>query len=157
MLKGQKALTRCINEFLSQFGVKATLTDDFCYWHHKNFIEYTLFTTAKCTKDFMASVERCNPIVKADEFLWSLLHEVGHHYTMDSIDKDTYEEIWEIKAEIEKGKIPAYKYYDLLDERLATEWAVKYANTHTEELSKFWEKCQDKILKFYLANGVVDE
>ena len=105
-------------------------------------------------EDFLNSVLRLEPEVEADVFLWSLLHEVGHHETYDEISDEENDYCDDTKKKIEEGELPNELYYDMIDERLATEWAVEYANTHKEELKAFWEKLQPAIMDFYRLNKV---
>ena len=153
-LRGVKRISRVINEFLKPFECTARMGTDFCYLYHKSLIFYSVLWTNNGAEDFLNSVLRLKPEVDADIFLWSLLHELGHHETYDEIDDEENDYCDETKKRIEAGELPNEMYYNLTDERMATEWAVEYANTHKEELAKFWEKLQAAILNFYEVNGV---
>lgn len=171
-LKGVDEVTAIINEFLAPFELTCKLGLDFGYYPSDNLITYA-FTYVDIDVDgFLASVERLEPEVNADIFLWSLLHEVGHHETIDEMTAKENRACDKAKAKINKkvkklnkrmakGKkvklsamVKLESYYDMLDERLATEWAVNYANTHKEELAKFWEKLGAAIRNFYELNEV---
>ena len=153
-LKGVKRISRIINEFLKPFECTARMGTDFCYLYHKNLIFYSIVWMNNGAEDFLNSVLRLEPEVEADVFLWSLLHEVGHHETYDEISDEENDYCDDTKKKIEEGELPNELYYDMIDERLATEWAVEYANTHKEELKAFWEKLQPAIMDFYRLNKV---
>lgn len=153
-LKGVKRISRIINEFLKPFECTARMGTDFCYLYHKNLIFYSIVWMNNGAEDFLNSVLRLEPEIEADIFLWSLLHEVGHHETYDEISDEENDYCDDTKKKIEEGELPNELYYDMIDERLATEWAVEYANTHKEELKAFWEKLQPAIMDFYKLNKV---
>lgn len=153
-LKGVKRISRIINEFLKPFECTARMGTDFCYLYNKNLIFYSIVWMNNGAEDFLNSVLRLEPEVEADIFLWSLLHEVGHHETYDEISDEENDYCDDTKKKIEEGELPNELYYDMIDERLATEWAVEYANTHKEELKAFWEKLQPAIMDFYKLNKV---
>ena len=171
-LKGVEEVTAIINEFLEPYELTCELGADFAYYPGEDRITYAFTYVDIDASGFMASVERLNPEVNADIFLWSLLHEIGHHETIDmmtnrenrycdrfkkKLNKRT-EKINKRLAKGKKVKLSAMAeleaYYDVLDERLATEWAVEYANTHQEELAEFWEKLAPAIKNFYELNEV---
>lgn len=171
-LKGVEEVTAIINDFLKPFELTCQLGTDFSYLPGDNLITYA-FTFVDIDADgFLASVERLNPEVNADIFLWSLLHEIGHHETIDTLtDKqnrycDKFKEklnkrIKKFNKRMSKGKkvklsavVKLEDYYDVLDEKLATEWAVEYANSHQEELAEFWNKLGVAIKNFYELNEV---
>lgn len=153
-LKGIKRISRIINEFLKPFECTARMGTDFCYLYHKNLIFYSIVWMNNGAEDFLNSVLRLEPEVEADIFLWSLLHEIGHHETYDEISDEENDYCDDTKKKIEEGELPNELYYDMIDERLATEWAVEYANTHKEELKAFWGKLQPAIMDFYRLNKV---
>lgn len=47
-------------------------------------------------------------------------------------------------------------YFNLPDEKAATEWGIRYITTHEKEIKKLWDKLQPAIFKFYKINGIVD-
>lgn len=171
-LKGVEEVTAIINEFLEPYELTCKLGPDFAYHPSDNLITYAFTYVDIDAEGFMASVERLHPEVHADIFLWSLLHEIGHHETIDMMtDKENRycdrfkkklnkrtEKINKRLAKGKKVKLSAMAeleaYYDVLDEKLATEWAVEYANTHQEELAEFWEKLAPAIKNFYEVNEV---
>lgn len=157
MLKGIVKIDKIINKFLEPFECTARLSTDFGYYHTENLITYALVETEKGRASFMQSVERLKPTVTADVFLWSLLHEIGHHETMDYMTDKEEKLSNKIKEEVAQTKRPYADYYNAPDEKLATTWAVEYAETHTEELLTFWNKLQKAIMDFYKENNIKRE
>ena len=154
MLKGIIEINNIINDFLKQFDCTATIGADFEYIYAENLIHYAFIVSDKSEIQFMNSVNRCNPKVTCDIFLWSILHELGHHKTIDDLtDNDVYISNW-IKYMIDEKCIDENEYYNCPDEKAATEWAVSYANSHIEELSNLWIKLQAAIMNFYIANEI---
>ena len=97
--------------------------------------------------------------VHADIFLWSLLHEVGHHETWDDLTNEEMSLSQEMKYAIsecenlrpnDRDKI----YFYIPDEYLATEWAAQYMRDNVQEVTKFWNTLQPLILNFYKKHGI---
>lgn len=143
-------IDRVINDFTGQFGCTAKLGEIFLYLPHVNHINYELDfggysrTHQKMNRDFMNSVKRCKPQIKLNVFMWSLLHEIGHHHTYYDFTEDEIDRFTKKVHRIEKTK-SSKPYYDLPYERAATEWAVNYANTHQKEVLELWEKIKDAL------------
>lgn len=70
-------------------------------------------------------------------FTWALLHEVGHCMTEHLLSKRTNNHCLYAKAKIEKGKRPIEDYYFLADEKLATNWAIRFVNNNYDIVKKF--------------------
>lgn len=153
-IKGLKQIEKHVYKFTAQFGCSSSLGTDFCYYPLRRHIEYALFIKEDADKYFLESVERLNPNVTMDIFLWSLLHEIGHHETDNLITDDDENIIADTKRLIEAKRIDCREYYNCKDERYATLWAVTYANHHVEELSDFWNTMQKLIFKFYKKNKI---
>ena len=45
--------------------------------------------------------------------------------------------------------------FNLSVERAATEWALNYMATHSDEIAEFWSELQPAILRFYRKNGLI--
>lgn len=151
---GLKEIVDIVNDFTKQFNCKAEIDSDFWIDISNNRIHFALFLSERDNMEFMDSVYRCRPNVTMDIFMWSLLHEIFHAETYDDLTDEEIEYSRDMKDLISMGEIPRCEYYDLPIERLATEGAVKYANTHFKELKSFWEKLQPAILNFYEINNI---
>ena len=162
-LKGLKRVNSIINEFLNQFGLTAQLEPEFSYWRDDFHIGYSLAVVNAADKYFLPFCEHIDNRVKADIFLVSLMHEVGHHFTQFSFSDETWEQNNEVKEHISVvlGKCPnkAAKwnnvYFNLETEKAATAWGLNYLATHSEEVAEFWAELQPAIMRFYRKNGLL--
>lgn len=153
-LKGVDELNKVVNDFVNKFGCTATLADIFCAKIKEKKIYYSLFYSEEQEESFIKSVERQNPKVDMDIFLWSLLHEIFHIITFKQVTKIELIYSHLIRKFIKKGVINPDRYYYLPIEVKATKGAVEYANTHIEELAKFWKELKATILNFYEINNI---
>lgn len=145
-----KKIDEIINKFVSQFDCRAMHGGEFCYLHGIDTVMYEL-DFGRCDKnnrDFMASVKRQGPRIKLNVFVWSLLHEVGHHMNDEEFDEEEMYRIYKKKARIFKNR-HTRQYFYLPDEVGATKWAVEYANTHREEILAFWNELYEATLELY--------
>lgn len=155
-MKGLSKITKLLNNFVKTIDKELFVEEDsdFAYYPSSNKITYSLVVSEKDNADFMQSVEFFNPSVKCDIFLWSILHEIGHHKTIDELSEFDLEKSELIKFLAAGGAIPEKRYYECPDERAATGWAVQYAEFHTSILAEFWEKLQKAIMRFYKLNHI---
>lgn len=139
-----------LTKFLMNFGLKPKLEECFRYNSNTGEVYYELdfggysARTQDGNRDFFNSVKRQNPKVKLNLFIWQLLHEVGHHYTLFTFTK----------KEIMRGRKKVYRlahncatnpYYTIPYEVAATKWAVEYANTHQKEIKEFWNELEPVV------------
>jgi hypothetical protein len=163
-LKGIKELNSVINDFLSEFNVTADISDEFCYWTESESISYTLIMPERGKNYFMSNFNRMAPDLVCDEFLASLLHEVGHHMTGDLFDESDEYYSYDVRDSIakcleteptEEVIADLYRqYFELPDEYEATAWAIEYMRENSEKVAEFWNRCHKAIMKFYFVNAV---
>lgn len=156
-LKGIEKINNIINELTEEFGIHAELGEDFSALCAENKITYTLVCTDEAKQYFLADVEARYPEIKADIFLWCLLHELGHCMTDDmwSVAEDDY--FWMQKdrcSEIEDDEARYAYYYAIPDEFFATKWAGDFMLENIEYLGEFWQRLQAAIIMCYIENGV---
>lgn len=149
-----KKIDEIINRFVSQFGCRAVHGREFCYYQDADteadtvMYELDFGRCDKNNRDFMASVKRQNPRIKLNVFVWSLLHEVGHHMNDDEFDEEELDRIYKKKARIFKNG-HTRPYFYLPDEVCATKWAVDYANSHREEVLAFWNELYAAVTELF--------
>lgn len=165
-LKHIDELKAVVDEFVEgRFGIKTEIDTDFAYYPHEEIVTWSFFMTEKSDKYFQQFVEMEFPNVTADIFLWSLLHEVGHHMTFNEWNDaqfDFNEEVKEAAAKVLEKENPTeaedkyahFLYFSTPDERRATEWAAHYMETHSEGVEKFWLKFVEEFNKFLTLNKV---
>lgn len=146
-------LDECVTDFLNDLGygeLTASLEDEFAYYADTEEITYTLFDIAYFDLGFQKYVQTNYPNCPTiSVFTLSILHELGHHITKDSLMPEPW-----LEAAIEKksfGKIKCntmeeaiamqVKYCGLYDERIATNKAI-------EVLTDNYQTCLDFELHF---------
>ena len=159
--KELKPITKAINKWtMKNFGVKTVLNTDFCAWCDEQKIGYSLFVGIQDAETFLTDVSTRYPEIKADYFLWCLLHEIGHCMTDDlwtEEEQERFDEQLERMTEIENTKEKSYWYYSMPNEFFATRWAGDFMMAHPKKIAKFWNKIQPMILKFYEKNNLTNE
>ena len=166
-VKGEKKLNKAISKELEPFGIsKATCTDEYSYNYENENITFKLTEGTNEDIWFIDFVEeRFNYQVRFP-FVMSLLHEVGHHKANDDIDGEVYEFCLQEKKRIEEemenadgkySKVLEYQYFNLPDEIMATQWAVKWAKKHPKKVRDMWYRMKKALLDFYAENGIFDD
>jgi len=166
MIKGYNKLNKTVSAQLKPFGIsKAVCSDDYSYLFEKEVVTFKLTENTLEDRWFMEFVkDRFDYNVKYP-FIFSLLHEVGHHKTFDDICDSIYDFCDTEKeridnemqtADIKKSKKLEWQYFSLPDELLATNWAVQYCKTHPRTIEKMWNEIVNALQEFYLINGLYD-
>lgn len=165
-LKGMRKLNKTIKKQLEPFGIeKAKLSTEYSYVFSKNMITYKLTESIEDEYFNEFVFERFGYKVE-NNFIFSLLHEVGHHVANDEIEGMIYNFCQEEKERIETDiqftedeteiKALEYQYFNLPDEIMATQWAVKYAVNHPFELQVMWACIKESLCNFYAKNGLTE-
>lgn len=164
-LKGKEQLDKVINGFVSQFGCTAEFGADFNYCYETGKLQYSLLMGATANETFIDFI--CENFPEAAEitdniFIWSLLHEIGHHETWQLWSDTEQAEFDETKKLIdalsmccESDEVYAKSctaYYYILDERVATAWAANYIYFHEKELREFWRDWLEELWTFCIVN-----
>lgn len=157
-LKGEAEITNIIDEFLNPFGCTSTMWLDFSYYYESNLITWSLLVSDTTDNTFKQFVEKEFSYITADLFLWSLLHELGHHETCDYWSEEEQIKFDEQKDKLENSTEDYAKscieYYYIQDEYEATKWAADYMEEHIEKISELWDKLQEAIMNFYELNEI---
>ena len=95
---------------------------------------------------FLNFVEKLFPEIKADIFLWSFLHEVGHHETIDDFDDLEHQVYHHI---VQRVEISDEYYYNLPIEKAATEWAGEFMKNNVSEVQRLWNNIQPVLKRLY--------
>ena len=159
-IKGKKAFTKVINDFVSQFGLTAKFGKEFQAVPEKNRVDFTLAEKEELINEFMVNAEMRFPQIHAHPFIWLLLHEVGHMQTIDFFTipeqcrfndkkKDLYETL-----NTEDYSLVSEWYQLLPDEYMATLWAGTYMIEHEKEVAKFNKKLNKAMAKFCKKNAI---
>lgn len=160
IVKGLNRINKIINDFTQKnFGVTAELNAEFQAFCGSKVINYTLFYDEDSRKFFMDDAEARFPDVKADIFLWCLMHEIGHCMTDDAWTEADTNFFLNIRDEylpfVEDDQMRYDLYHALPDEFIATNWAGNYMRKHPKKIAKFWAELQPAIIRMYKKNGVI--
>lgn len=153
-------LKKVVADFIEPFGCKSEMNTDFAYYPNEQIVTWSIFMAEKSDKYFQDYVNTFFPNIEADSFLWSLLHEVGHHMTYNEWTKDQLKLFEERKVEAEKTanneheSYGYYLYFSTEDEWLATRWAAEYMENNSEKVEKFWLKFVEVYNTFLLINKI---
>lgn len=157
-VKGLKKINKIINNFTqTNFNIKAKIGSDFLAFTDKMEIRYAVGVDSDDVKYFITDAISKYQGIKADPFIWLLLHEIGHCMTNDMFTPDEteyFEQMKEKLAYIRDDQDRNDWYHCLPDEFMATGWAARYMFNHGNKVAKFWNKLQPALIQFYMKNGV---
>ena len=135
-------LEKKVTKFVRRFGIKrAFCTDAFEY--QNGVINFTILSHPldETFIDFINN--KYNTDIAAWHFIFSLLHEVGHHVTFPVLSEDDLK--WEYVIRM-FGNPTNEEYFSLPAEDLANRWAINYIEKHPQECWDFQNKCY-KIMR----------
>ena len=165
-LKGVKALDKVFTAMLKGFGIsRATMGTSYAYWWQTEEITYQVVHGIEDNWFDEFVYQRFH--LKIHPMVLSLLHEVGHHYTLDDVEGSLNDfcesekeritkDMARVKSERAKKRIE-WEYFNLPDEIIATHWAVAYARKHPFQVKRMTKVCEKAMKKFYKVNNVVDD
>lgn len=159
-VKGLELFNKVVDKFVSKWDCSARVGTEFAYFYLTNEISWSLLVTEDADKYFQSFLNENFPDITADTFIWSLLHEVGHHETIDDwtpeeqkefdAKKDFIEELYKAKQD----KKISYLYFNLPDEYAATCWAAEYIRENPEEIEALLGELKEVAKVFYKLNEV---
>lgn len=166
-VKGKKKLNKAVSATLKPFGIrKAKVHKEYAYFLNNSLVTFKI-TEGSLEDDWFIEFvkERFDYDVKLP-FIFSILHEVGHHKTLEDVyaNDDLYNFCISEKKRIDKemktledetlARKLEFEYFNLPDEIIATAWAVSYMKNHPKKVKKMWEKCQKALMEFYKTNKI---
>lgn len=140
-------LEKNISKFARKFGVKrAYCTNEFAYYDEAHIITFT-FLRYDDDIDFINHIEKTYEVEDLESwyFIYSILHEIGHHMTLNQLTAEEYKEENIFRQIITENEA----YFNLKAERLANDWAINYLSEHFEDCWKLQQKCFS-IIRHYL-------
>lgn len=156
MLKGIDKLLNICTDFVNEIDEFEDVqmgVEFFCY-PTTNEIFISLVASENAVEEFMTTLLERTDIRDISEFTWSLLHEVGHCETWGVMTKRTTNHCRNVKRKIMQGKQPSVNYYYLTDERIATDWAIKFVENNYEKVKKFDKRILKYLKKFIIDNEI---
>lgn len=147
-------LDKKINNYCKKFGIDKVFCDkEFSYYPETDRISYTIiqYTTDNLVTQLIN--EKYNVDIEPFYFIFSLLHEIGHHMTIDELtDEDLQDDLMcrqmiipYIEDEIRQGRA----YINLIAEDYATRWAIDYIDNHLKECIKVQSRFIKIINHYY--------
>ena len=166
-LKGEEKLNKIFNQFFVELGypeIETELTNEFCYYYGQDKITYTLLEMPLSDIGFKNYLKKTYPTMpECSMFIFSLLHELGHHVTMPlffgskkwRVCKKRKSIVERMKDTTEEQEIKKQeKYCALYDEAIATKEAVKILIENYDYIVKFEKVWYNAVIDFYKENGV---
>lgn len=138
-------LNNCVNNFVKQFfeDYQAEIGLEFECFLDDCLIQYAIVATEKEEEEFYNNFVKRFPRAKNfSTFTLSVLHEIGHLETEDIMIDDT---------EIRNKPLTNKQYFNLYNEKIATNWAGRWINENFEEAKKINEtfiKLLDNVYNF---------
>ena len=138
-----KDINEVVNEIVQYFDEEysAYLADEFSADLTNSRVSYALLVEPISNDEFRNDfVSRFSVANKYGDFLLSLLHEIGHLETINDMVDD-----------IEKrGKITDNdKYFNLFNERIATDWAGFWLEDNEVLAKRFDTQIEEKLFNLY--------
>lgn len=157
MLKNTEKLENIVDRFVKSIDedLMAFMGTDFSYFYATDKIEFTIIVAEKMNDWFLEFVNNTFGVDFNDCFIISLLHEVGHHFTLDEIEDNDFNYCMDVKATLtSETKEECFTYFNLEDEWQATAWAVNYYLTNKEKCDKFIIEFAEAAQEFIILNKI---
>lgn len=120
-------INHTIQKFIQNFNEEydCCMELDFCAYLDTNTIAWSILCPDHSSQTFFENfVLRFPKVAGFDIFTLSILHELGHLETEDEMEDDTKERAKNLSDE---------EYYNLFNEKIATDWAGEWIMNHYEE------------------------
>jgi hypothetical protein len=154
--KGVEEIEKILNDFLQPFDCTAFFGDGFYYYPNSHRIEFTLAVTGRDDVYFLEYINSIAPELTCDIFLASFFHELGHRLTYSTWEDDEIDYFMELKESCgTQTREDFFDYFNVPDEKFATEWGVSYMLNHANEVKKLWTELRHAILNFYDKNDII--
>lgn len=145
-------LEKKVRKYVKKFGIEyAFAAKEFAYLPKINAVT---FSVLRYDTDWQL-INHIKDVYKVDItpwfFIFSLLHEIGHHKTLREFSDEEYAEdqMWrEVFSAIATPEVN-YAYFHLPMEKKATEWAINYIENHEQECWDFQKRCIKDIIHIY--------
>ena len=153
------SMERLIEKFIDN-DCKVKLSDRFSYEPTDEVITFTFEENHDSNVEWKKFLkEKFNFTLTAENvFTMSILHELGHHYTVDTFS----DEVWEKEATEEclgdlSGVERERAYFNMSTELAATKWAVETYNSNSPKLLRSWNHRFNCAIRHYEKKHHVEE
>ena len=157
-LKGVKTFENSINAWLKEndFGdLHATLGFDFSYLACDNEIRVGLFVPNEVPQIWYNRLKKWGCETIYGDFATALLHEIGHHHTLETCTNFEYLYSMFMKkliALIPNKFLKNYLYFGLPIEKIATMWAIDFMNENPDKCEKLRLVAMESMNRFFEEN-----
>lgn len=155
-------LVSLVDEFLEPLGCGADFSSDFGYDPDDDTIYFSIAISERADRLFKSYIEKTFHFKVPHIFMISLLHEVGHFYTLHTFSKMRIETAHSAKDLIEEAlkmddDDEIYSlYFDLSVEKVATAWAVDYYRKNMKRCEDFYSKFEKTLKAEYERIGLTE-
>jgi hypothetical protein len=155
-------LVSLVDEFLEPLGCGADFSSDFGYDPEDDTIYFSIAISERADRLFKSYIEKTFHFNVPHIFMISLLHEVGHFYTLHTFSKMRIEAAHSAKDLIEEAlkmdnDDEIYSlYFDLSIEKVATAWAVDYYRKNMKRCEDFYSKFEKTLKAEYERIGLTE-
>lgn len=155
-------LVTIVDEFLSPFGCDSDFDSDFSFDPEDDRVYFSVIVAERADRLFKEYVAKTFNYSIPNIFMLSLLHEVGHFFTLYTFSKEEIKKARKVKKHIEKeleknNSDEVYsRYFDLSIEKVATEWAINYYKENTKRCEDFYSKFLQTLKAEYKRLGVTE-
>lgn len=154
-LQGTEEISQYLTDWLlaHDFDAVAEFGSDFQCDTSSNTIYWTMVVPNDLDEMFIDICRECEPdIVKADTFLLSFFHELGHIETEDYWTDKEWNKYYKFVETPDDHTVEQYFHHPI--EIAATAWGCKYIVEHTEIVKDFIAGYVPLIKRFYELNEV---
>lgn len=154
-------LVEMVDEFLEPFGCDSDFDSDFFYDAEEERVYFSILSAERSERLFKEYILKTFNVNIENIFMISLLHEVGHHFTIYNFSapelKKAHKEKEKIEKELNKADndLTFSRYFDINIEKVATEWAINYYLSHQARCEKFFKAFSEKLHEEYKRFGVI--
>lgn len=155
-------LVEMVDNFLEPFGCDSDFDSDFSYDPEDNRVYFSIIVAERSDRLFKQYVSTHFNFEAPSIFMLSLLHEVGHAYTLHTFSKLRLKTAHEAKKIIEEAlemddSDEIYSlYFDLSIEKVATAWAVDYYKANRKRCDDFYKAFLETLQEEYKRLGVTN-
>ena len=155
-------LVEMVDEFLSPFGCDSDFSSDFSYDPEDDRVYFSIIVSERADRLFKEYVSTHFQFETPSIFMLSLLHEVGHAYTLGTFSEMEMENAHDAKKLIEtalemSNSDEIYSlYFDLKIEKVATAWAVNYYRNNRKRCDDFYSKFVSALHAEYKRIGLTE-
>lgn len=104
--------------------------------------------------EFIENLKSRTEVDDISEFTWSFLHEIGHCQTDHFLNERTKNHCRNIKRKINRGSVPTAVYYTLAEEKIATDWAIRYVAQNHKLVKAFDRNALQLLTEIFVENDI---